>query len=108
MKLKDYYTILGVERTASGADIKKAYYSLVKKYHPDMHDNDPYLLDRFNEVNEAYKVLGNLDSRLDYALQLYLHEEIREEALAKLNVMQKEMAKELKKEMKSRKKNARK
>lgn len=104
MALKDYYLILGLERTASAADIKKAYYDLARKYHPDLHQNTDYFIDRFNEVSDAYRVLGNLDSRLDYALQLYMHEEIREEAKAKLKAMQREMKKELKNPPKKTKK----
>lgn len=68
MKQIDYYKILGVARTATAEDIKKAYYYLAKKYHPDKNPNtkDKYLL-----ISEAYKVLGNLDSRLDYAISQY-------------------------------------
>ena len=102
MKIKDYYMLLGVERTSSAADIKKAYYDAVKKYHPDLHQQDEYFLDRFNEVTEAYHVLGDLDRRLDYALQLYIYEDIREEALEKLKELQKELKKELKKTSKKK------
>ena len=68
MKQIDYYKILGVPREASADDIRKAYYSLAKKYHPDLNSNakDKYLL-----ITEAYSILGDLDKRLDYALSLY-------------------------------------
>jgi len=64
----DYYKILGIERTASAEDIKKAYYYLVKKYHPD---KNPQSMDKYLLVCEAYKILGNLDNRLEYAISLY-------------------------------------
>jgi len=70
MKFKDYYKILGVERTASSIDIKKAYHRLSKVYHPDLSPGNPFVLDKFQEITEAYNVLGNLDSRLEYAAQL--------------------------------------
>ena len=70
MKFKDYYRILGIERTASSNDIKKAYHRLSKQYHPDLYPENPVVLDKFQEITEAYNVLGNLDSRLQYAAQL--------------------------------------
>ncbi|GEM_PF-2742204 len=100
MKPKDYYAILGVERTASRDDIKKAFYELVKRYHPDLHNGDEYFLQRFQEINEAYYVLGDLDRRLDYSLQLYRYEEIKEEAFEKLKDLQKQMKREIKKSKK--------
>jgi curved DNA-binding protein CbpA len=68
--LKDYYKILGLERTASGADIKKAYLKLIRLYHPDLQGNKPNATEKFQEIAEAYRVLGNLDNRLQYSLQL--------------------------------------
>lgn len=53
---KDYYSILGVSRNASVKDIKKAYYDLAKKYHPDRNKNDPNASKKFQEVSEAYEV----------------------------------------------------
>jgi len=67
----DYYKILGVERTASLNDIKKAYYYLAKKYHPDLNPNNPRVKDKYLLVTEAFSVLGDLDNRLDYSLKLY-------------------------------------
>jgi curved DNA-binding protein CbpA len=68
--LKDYYQILGVERTSSAADIKVAYYRLVKLFHPDVCPPTPENRAFFNEIVEAYKVLGNLDNRLQYSILL--------------------------------------
>ena len=64
----DYYKILGIERTASADDIKKAYYYLAKKYHPDKNSQS---MDKYLLICEAYKILGNLDKRLEYAITLY-------------------------------------
>lgn len=80
MKLKDYYKILGLQRTASSAEIKKRYYDLVRIFHPDRNENDPKAIDKFNEINEAYRNIGNLEGRLQYALLLSKKEEIEEEA----------------------------
>lgn len=71
MKFKNYYKILGVKRTASTADIKKRYKDLVKIFHPDKHNNHPNVVRKFQEIKEAYDILGNLDSRLEYSQ--YLH-----------------------------------
>ena len=56
---KDYYKTLNVERSASQKDIKKAYYQLAKKWHPDTNKNDPTAAKRFQEVSEAYEVLSD-------------------------------------------------
>lgn len=65
MEYKDYYKILGVDKNASPADIKKAYREKALQYHPDVN-SDPGAEDRFKEVNEAYEVLNNPDSRGKY------------------------------------------
>lgn len=63
---QDYYEVLGVEKTASDNDIKKAYRSLAKKYHPDMNPGDKEAERKFKEVNEAYDVLSDAEKRQKY------------------------------------------
>lgn len=68
--MKDYYKILGVARTASNDEIKKAYYRLAKIYHPDVSNGKKDALDKFYEISEAYQTLINLERRLKYSLEL--------------------------------------
>lgn len=63
---KDYYDVLGVPRNASQKDIKKAYYQLAKKYHPDTNKGDPEAQKKFQEVSEAYEVLSDEGKRQQY------------------------------------------
>ena len=63
---RDYYEVLGVEKGADEAAIKKAYRSLAKKYHPDMNPGDAEAEVKFKEVNEAYDVLSDADKRAKY------------------------------------------
>jgi curved DNA-binding protein len=65
MKFKDYYQILGVERGASEADIKKAYRKLAHQYHPDV-TSDPEGEAKFKEIAEAYATLKDPDKRAEY------------------------------------------
>lgn len=65
MKYKDYYSILGVERSAGAEDIKKAYRKLARKYHPDV-SKDPAGEEKFKEVAEAYETLKNPEKRAAY------------------------------------------
>src|SRR6185369_1167683 len=65
MKYKDYYTILGVERTASADDIKNAYRKLARKYHPDV-SKDPEGEAKFKDISEAYQTLKDNDKRAAY------------------------------------------
>lgn len=62
---KDYYSILGIPRSASEAEIKKAYFSLAKKYHPDVNKN-PDAKEKFAEINIAYETLGEIEKRRTY------------------------------------------
>ena len=71
MKLKNYYKVLGVKRTASTAEIRKRFKELAKLYHPDRNRESKVLQVKFAEVCEAYKVLGNLDKRLEYSQKLH-------------------------------------
>ena len=64
-KGKDYYDVLGVPRTASTDEIRGAWRSLVRQYHPDVSD-EPDAEDRFNEVQEAYDVLSDDEKRASY------------------------------------------
>ena len=63
---RDYYEVLGVEKTATEADIKKAYRTLAKKYHPDMNPDNKEAEVKFKEVNEAYAVLSDEEKRAKY------------------------------------------
>lgn len=65
-KFKDYYQILGVSKTASQDEIKKAYRKLARKYHPDRNKGDKAAEEKFKEINEAYEVLGNPENRKKY------------------------------------------
>ena len=66
MEYKDYYKILGVDKGASNEEIKKAYRSLAKKYHPDLNPNDTSAQEKFKDINEAYEVLGDEKKRKKY------------------------------------------
>ena len=63
---KNYYDILGVSKTASDDEIKKAYRSLAKKYHPDLNPGDDSVAEKLKEVNEAYEVLSDKQKRSNY------------------------------------------
>ncbi|CAK8684540.1 dnaJ homolog subfamily A member 3, mitochondrial-like isoform X1 [Clavelina lepadiformis] len=63
---KDYYKILGVSKNAAQKDIKKAYYQLAKKFHPDTNKGDKNASVKFSEVAEAYEVLGDESKRQQY------------------------------------------
>ncbi len=63
---RDYYEVLGVDKTASDDEIKSAFRRQAKKYHPDLHPDDKEAEAKFKEVNEAYEVLSNADKRAKY------------------------------------------
>lgn len=63
---RDYYDVLGVSKNADEKEIKKAFRSLAKKYHPDTNPDDSTAEARFKEVNEAYEVLGDPEKRQQY------------------------------------------
>ncbi len=63
---RDYYEVLGLNKNADDAAIKKAYRSLAKKYHPDMNPGDAEAEMKFKEVNEAYEVLSTPDKKAKY------------------------------------------
>jgi curved DNA-binding protein len=66
MEYKDYYAVLGVPRTASQAEIKKAFRKLARQHHPDAKPGDTVAERRFKEVNEANEVLGDPGKRKQY------------------------------------------
>ncbi|NLO20154.1 MAG: DnaJ domain-containing protein [Ignavibacteria bacterium] len=70
MAIKDYYKILGVEKSASSSVIKKAFYRKIKFYHPDFYPDDKHKYEKYLELLEAYRILGDLDNRLKYAVKL--------------------------------------
>jgi molecular chaperone DnaJ len=67
MAATDYYATLGLDRTATDADVKKAFRKLAQKWHPDVSE-DPAAAERFKELNEAYQVLSDPDRRQRYDL----------------------------------------
>ncbi len=64
--MANYYDILGVGRGASEADVRKAYRRLAREHHPDVNPNDKEAEERFKEINEAYQVLSDPESRKKY------------------------------------------
>src|ERR1700678_3291992 len=63
---KDYYEILGVKKSASAEDIRKAFRKLARKYHPDVNPNDKKAEEKFKEISEANDVLSDAKKRKIY------------------------------------------
>jgi curved DNA-binding protein len=63
---KDYYSVLGVNKNATGDEIKKAFRKLAVKYHPDRNPDNKASEEKFKEISEAYEVLGDTDKRQKY------------------------------------------
>ena len=63
---KNYYDILGVSKTASDDEIKKAYRSLAKKYHPDLNPGNAEAAEKLKEVNQAFSVLSDKTKKQNY------------------------------------------
>src|SRR5215217_2481505 len=65
MRFKDYYEVMGVQRTATQDEIKRAYRKLARKFHPDV-SKEAHAEDRFKELQEAYEVLKDPEKRVAY------------------------------------------
>jgi DnaJ-class molecular chaperone len=72
---RDYYDVLGVDREASQAEVKKAFRSLARELHPDVNDHDPEAEEKFKAAAEAYEVLSDPERRRTY--DAYGHEGLR-------------------------------
>lgn len=66
MAFIDYYSVLGIDKKATVDDVKKAYRKMARKYHPDLNPNDTESNKKFQEINEANEVLGDLEKRKKY------------------------------------------
>ena len=66
MEFRDYYKVLGVERTASETDIRSAFRKLARKHHPDVNPGNKDAEKQFKEINEAYQVLSDPAKRKKY------------------------------------------
>src|SRR5436190_3734172 len=66
MDFKDYYSVLGLSKTATDEEIKRAYRKLARKHHPDLNPGDKSAESKFKDINEAYEVLGDPEKRKKY------------------------------------------
>ena len=80
MKAQDFYSVLGVERSASANDIKRAYRRLAHQFHPDVSD-DPEGEDKFKEIGEAYRTLKRSRQRSAYDRSLLPGQSLDDSAL---------------------------
>ena len=71
---RDFYAVLGVDRRASGEEIKRAYRRLTLEHHPDRHPGEPDAQERYREINAAYDVLGDPAKRARYDNSLRLQQ----------------------------------
>ena len=63
---RDYYEVLGVDKSASEDEIKRAYKKMARKYHPDLNPDNKEAEEKFKEVNEAYEVLSDANKKARY------------------------------------------
>ena len=82
--MKDYYEILGVSETSSKDEIKKAFRSLAKKYHPDRNGNDENAIKKFQEVNEAMKIQKKVMMRRKQILKMLIRGKMKTVKIIKL------------------------
>ena len=66
MEKRDYYDVLGVSKSATADEIKKAYRKLARQYHPDVNKDNPDAAEKFKECSEAYSVLSDEKKRAQY------------------------------------------
>jgi curved DNA-binding protein len=65
-KEEDYYKLLGVQKTSTDAEIKKAYRKMAIKYHPDKNQGDKAAEEKFKEISQAYEVLSDKEKKMQY------------------------------------------
>lgn len=91
MHLKDYYSTLKLEPSATLMEIKKAYRKLAQQYHPDKNNNDPYAAAQFSEIKEAYEVLTNPAKKEYYLQQRWYEQSIgkrkKQETITPVNIL---------------------